>query len=287
MSAHPLVSVIIPSYNRAAQLKTAIDSVLQQRFQDWELIVVDDGSSDETPRLARRFPDRRVRMHRQARRGVSAARNAGLSLARAPWIAFLDSDDSWKPQKLHRQLEQLEMHPAYRLAYTDEIWIRNGRRVNPKKIHRKNSGWIYERCLRRCIVSPSSILLHRSVLPGDRWFDESFPVCEDYELWLRLSARLPFLFVPQPLIVKTGGHPDQLSKSRWGLDRFRVRALLKTFRNSPLTPRQRMLTAGEIVAKSNILASGCQKRGRRESAAFYRALVRFWRLQQQFFSQHF
>ena len=277
MSSIPLVSVVIPTHNRAGFLAEAIESVIGQRFRDWELIVVDDGSDDDTEAAVRRFSDPRMRLHRQRQSGVSSARNAGVRLSRGPWLAFLDSDDFWMPDKLLRQLEELESRPGHRICHTEEIWIRRGKRVNPKKIHRKRGGWIYERCLRRCVVSPSSVLLHRSIFAECGVFDESFPVCEDYELWLRLACRLPFLFLPEALITKRGGHHDQLSRSRWGMDRYRVRALLKTAERSPLTPRLRALTAAEIARKAAILAAGCEKWGRREAARGYSALAELWR----------
>lgn len=277
MNPTPLVSVVIPTRDREAMLREAIDSIRGQRFRDWELIVIDDGSRDDIRGAVARFADSRIRHHRQERAGVSAARNFGIRLARAPWLAFLDSDDLWKPDKLHRQLEALEAEPAYHVCHSEEIWIRDGRRVNPKKIHRKRGGWIFEHCLPRCVVSPSSVLLHRRVFQRHGTFDERFPVCEDYELWLRLASRLPFLFVPEPLVVKRGGHADQLSRSLWGMDRFRVRALLKTLAAPSLPPRLAALTTGELVRKAEILAIGCRKRGRRHQAAHYASLAERWR----------
>ncbi len=250
MTKTPLVSVVIPTYNRAGLLTEAVESVIAQTFQDWELIVVDDGSTDSTKERIARFDDTRIRYLGQDNRGVSHARNRGAEMARGAWIAFLDSDDLWKPRKLQRQMERLQANSNYRLCHTDEIWFRDGRRLNQKKIHRKRGGWIYEDCLRLCVVSPSSILLTRSVWERFGGFDEKFPVCEDYELWLRLSCRLPFLHVAEPLLVKRGGHADQLSRSRWGMDRFRVQALLKTWENCPLTPRLRGLTAIQLAKKS-------------------------------------
>ncbi len=276
MTGIPLVSVVIPTYNRADPLMEAVESVLKQTFQDWELIVVDDGSSDSTGARVSGLSDDRVRWLRQRHRGVSSARNRGVAAARGTWIAFLDSDDLWKPRKLERQLEALEQEGIFRLCHTDEIWIRNGQRVNQKRIHQKRGGWIYEDCLRLCVVSPSSILLHRDVLEEFGGFDEELPVCEDYELWLRLACRLPFLHVAEPLLVKRGGHPDQLSRSRWGMDRYRVQALLKTYENCPLTPRLRRLTAAETARKSAILAQGCKKWNRPNEARLYATLATTW-----------
>ena len=238
--------------------------------------MVDDGSEDGTCEAVARIGDDRIRCLRQPRRGVSAARNRGIRLARYDWISFLDSDDSWRPRKLERQLDGLEAEPAYRACFTDEVWIRNGVRVNQKKHHRKEGGWIYPRCLPLCIISPSSILLHRSVLARIGLFDESFPVCEDYEFWLRMCSYYPVLFIPAPLIIKTGGHSDQLSLSRWGMDRFRVRALQKILSSGSLTPRLGKLTIEELIRKARILAAGCEKRGKIEEAHQYRDLIDQW-----------
>ena len=271
-----MISIIIPTFNRGQFLARAIQSVREQTFQDWELIVVDDGSEDESQQIVQKFQDERIRYFYQERRGVSAARNAGIGLSRYPWICFLDSDDHWKPAKLHRQLEELERRPHHQVIYTDEIWIRRGNRINPRKIHRKYSGWIYHRCLPLCIISPSSILLHRHILEREGFFDEDFPVCEDYEMWLRISSRQPILFLDEPLIVKVGGHPDQLSRSLWGLDRYRLQALIKIYSSGQLTPQQQLWTARQIIEKLTILATGFANRGKSVEEANYRSMIQEW-----------
>ena len=267
------VSVIIPTHNRRTTLSRAVESVLSQAFRDWELIIADDGSTDGTDQDWAEPGDPRIRYLRTEHRGVSAGRNLGIRQARFPWIAFLDSDDTWRPNKLEKQFAALDSHPGCLAVHSDEIWIRRGRRVNPKKIHRKYGGWVYRYSLPRCVISPSSILVSRQLLDRCGVFDETFPVCEDYELWLRMFARHPICFVDQPLVVKTGGHADQLSRSTWGLDRFRVRAMVKTVESGILSLQQEAWTAAEIVRKSEILAGGCEKRGRREMAGDYRGLV--------------
>ncbi len=271
-----MVSVVVPVYNRKEMLLRAVGSVFEQTYREWELIVVDDGSTDGTRQLMRGLDGGRVRCLFQPHSGVSCARNLGVKAAQYPWIAFLDSDDYWLPGKLQAQLEALQEYPQYEIVHTDEIWIRRGRRVNPRKIHRKYGGWIYQHCLPRCIVSPSSVLLHRSVLEDRGGFDESLPVCEDYELWLRLFSQRPICLVPEALLVKTGGHSDQLSRSRWGMDRFRVKALIKTFEGVPLAPSQKLWTAKEIVAKAAVLAQGAAKRGNVGRARSYREIVLRW-----------
>jgi len=267
-----MVSVIIPTYNRACVLKRAVDSVLRQSYRDLELIIVDDGSQDRTAELVSFIHDDRLRYLVQQNRGAANARNQGVWASKGEWISFLDSDDAWLPGKLQRQIASLAADPRYRVNYTNEIWIRNGVRVNQRKKHRKFGGWIYPFCLPLCLISPSSALLHRSIFESEKGFDESYPVCEDYELWLRLTARYPVQFLDEPLIYKYGGHQDQLSRSRWGLDIFRIRALTAIFRTGRLRPYFSMLTAREIVRKARILVKGFSNRGNRKQAEYYRRL---------------
>ena len=196
---------------------------------------------------------------RQPNRGVSAARNAGISASRGRWIALLDSDDEWQPRKLERQLAELEMSPRP-VCHCDEIWMRDGRRVNPRRRHAKRGGWIYHHCLPLCVISPSAILVERNVFSAVGLFDETLPVCEDYDMWLRVTARFPVLFVDEPLVVKHGGHDDQLSHSRWGMDRFRVRALARSWRELELGREARRATLEMLTGKLEILLSGARKR---------------------------
>ncbi|MGB7490221.1 MAG: glycosyltransferase family A protein, partial [Thermoanaerobaculia bacterium] len=193
------VSVVIPTFDRASVLARAVDSVVAQTHSPAEVIVVDDGSTDDTAELVeRRFPS--VRLLRQENRGVSAARNRGIEASGGEWIALLDSDDEWRPSKLERQMSGLEERPELRVCHTDEIWIRQGRRVNPRQIHAKHGGWIFEHCLPLCAMSPSSILIHRSIFEVVGMFDEELPACEDYDLWLRICSRYPVLYVDEPLV---------------------------------------------------------------------------------------
>jgi glycosyltransferase involved in cell wall biosynthesis len=270
-----MISIIIPTYNRAAYLKEAIQSVLDQDYFDgreaakaYELIIVDDGSTDETEGVAKEF-ENRLRYVRQPQCGVSAARNTGLALAKGDIIAFLDSDDLWKPQKLSVQMSLMSVRPRTKLCYADEIWVRNGVAVNPKMRHRKYSGWIFDKVLPLCLLSLSSALFRREVFEEVGRFDESLPVCEDYDLGIRLAHRYPIHFIESFLIIKRGGHADQLSKKYWGMDRFRVKALEKALRLD-LTSRQQELVKREIVTKSRVLVTGFEKRGKREEADVYR-----------------
>ena len=259
--AHREVSVVIPTFDRAELVCRALRSVYQQTLPPDEVLVVDDGSTDDTAaRVEREFPQARV--IRQDNMGVSAARNRGIEEAQGRWIALLDSDDEWKREKLERQLAQLVSQP-HAVCHCDEVWIRNGERVNQRRRHAKRGGRIYMDCLELCAISPSAVVIERSAFAKAGMFDEAFPVCEDYELWLRLTARFPVLLVDQPLVVKYGGHADQLSRSRGGMDRFRVRALAKAWRElDHLSVDERCRTLEVLIGKLEVLIGGARKRDR-------------------------
>jgi glycosyltransferase involved in cell wall biosynthesis len=271
-----LVSVVIPTYQRAALLSRALESVRRQTRPAGEVIVVDDGSTDGTGEMVRgEFPW--ARYLRQENAGVSAARNLGLAAARGDWIALLDSDDAWRPDKLERQLAALAAEPEERICHTDEIWIRDGRRVNPRRRHVKRGGWIFRYCLPLCAISPSAALIHRSVFDRVGMFDEALPACEDYDLWLRITARYPVLLVPEPLVEKHGGHADQLSRTITGLDRYRIRALVKILEEGCLGAADRAAAAATLEQKCRVWSGGAAARGRQREAARYLDLARRWR----------
>lgn len=253
-----LVSLIIPTHDRAHTLVRALDSALAQTRPVDEIIVVDDGSTDGTEMLIRnRYPQ--VVYRRQPNRGVSAARNHGIRIAIGDRIALLDSDDSWQPRKLERQLSTLP--PDARIAHCDELWIRNGVRVNQMRKHAKAGGRIYRHCLPLCAISPSAVLIHREVFERVGLFDESLPACEDYDLWLRVTARWPVHYLDEPLVIKHGGHADQLSRRHPAMDRFRVRALEKMLADDVLDDPDRQATLATLIDKLAILEQGARKRG--------------------------
>ncbi|MDG1929577.1 MAG: glycosyltransferase [Nitrospinaceae bacterium] len=266
----PLVSVIIPTFNRAHCVAESIRSVLVQG--ELELIVVNDGSKDATVKELAGFSTIQV-INLTENRGVSYARNKGLERARGSLICFLDSDDLWEEGKLKAQVQWMQVHPECMAVYTDEIWIRNGVRVNPMKKHQKYSGDIFRQCLPLCIVSPSSIMLRKSILDEVGGFDELMPVCEDYDLWLRIAVRYPFKFLKEKLILKRGGHRDQLSRKYWGMDRWRVYSLYKLLRGNELNMQQRQWVTEMLINKSSILIHGFEKRGKTEEARIYKNLV--------------
>ncbi len=268
-----LVSVIIPTFNRRDQVREAVASVCAQRGGEREVLVVDDGSTDGThAALAAEF-GALVHIVRTENRGVAAARNLGVRCSRAALIAFLDSDDVWLTGKLAAQLAFFDAHPETQICQTEEIWIRNGTRVNPAKHHRKPRGDIFAASLRLCLVSPSAVMLRRALFERVGGFDETLPACEDYDLWLRIARDTPVELIDRPLVVKRGGHADQLSHQFWGMDRFRVTALVRLLAGGQLSPVQRLAAAGVLEEKCAILAQGAARRGHHDEAERYRQLA--------------
>ena len=263
------ISVIIPTWNRAHRLLPALESVCKQTHRAHEILVIDDGSTDATRNLVSAgFPG--VRYHYQDNHGVSHARNTGIRRATGDWIALLDSDDRWHPAKLERQIQVLGENPAYRICHTDEIWIRNGKRVNPMRKHAKEGGHIFRHNLPRCAISPSAVLISKQLLVETGNFDERLPACEDYDLWLRLCARHPVLFLDEPLTIKYGGHADQLSRRYWGMDRFRIYALDKVIRSGVLSAADRIAAVQMLLEKAAIVTRGAVKHGNTDLAGEYR-----------------
>ncbi|MFN8624530.1 MAG: glycosyltransferase [Candidatus Binatia bacterium] len=267
-----LVSVIIPTFNRRGFVREAVASVCAQRGVAFEIVVVDDGSTDGTAAALRAEFDDRVRLIATANRGVAAARNRGVAESRGELIAFLDSDDLWLPDKLAAQAAFFAEYERAGICQTDENWVRNGVRVNPRAHHRKPSGDIFEPSLRRCLVSPSAVMLRRGVFNVAGGFDERLPACEDYDLWLRIARNTPVWLIDRALVVKRGGHPDQLSRRFWGMDRFRVAALQRLLEGGQLAADQRRAALAVLGEKCAILAHGAARRGREAEAEAYRRL---------------
>jgi glycosyltransferase involved in cell wall biosynthesis len=268
MFRNPKVSCVITTFNRAIYLKQAIDSVLAQDPEIFELIVVDDGSTDDTASIVKVYGSR-LHYVFQNNKGASAARNLGLEMAQGEYIAYLDSDDLWEPRKLSIQTRSLDQNPDFPLCYTQEIWYRNGIRVNPRYKHRKYSGHIFTKCLPLCIISPSSAMIRRKTLEEIGGFDENLPAAEDYDLWLRITSTQPVYFIPIPLIIKRGGHPDQLSRKVANLDKYRIHALAKVLSSRMLTPENWQAAWLELSVKCRIYGNGCNKHGRSDEADYY------------------
>lgn len=294
--SHPEISVIVPTYNRAQCLPRCIEAILAQDDQNFELIIVDDGSQDETQSLLQKYnpviiknsqkpktndviaeSTPHILVIQQENRGVSAARNRGILESHGNYLTFCDSDDVWTPRKLGIQRTFFHHSPEALVCYTGEIWIRKGLRVNPCKHHAKVSGDIFDRALALCVVSPSSVMMQRRFFDIVGFFDEDLPACEDYDLWLRAAAlQIPFHYIPEDLIVKYGGHDDQLSKKYWGMDRFRVQALLKCLKMPNLTQQQRQQAIVMLIKKCSIIAQGATKRGNLTLANEYEHLRQQW-----------
>ena len=271
------ISVIIPTYNRAYCLSRAIDSVLAQSHPVEKICVIDDGSTDDTQQLLQsNYPQ--IHYIRQENKGVSAARNKGIRKIKSQWIAFLDSDDEWLPQKIEKQLFELTRQPMYKLIHCDEVWIRNGVRVNAMNKHKKSGGDISESCLPLCVISPSASIIQRELLLEVGLFNESLPACEDYDLWLRICSSHPVLYVNEKLLRKYGGHEDQLSRQHWGMDRFRVDALDRIIREGVLQSDQAKAAREILINKCQILINGADKRGNQALVDKYQALLSMYRV---------
>ena len=269
-----LISVIIPTFNRSGVLLRAIHSVLNQSYKHFELIIVDDGSTDETERLLKPFIENQsIQYVRQDNKGVSSARNRGVNHARGEWLAFLDSDDEWLEDKLLHQIKFLNENSHLKIVYSDEIWMRKGVRLNQKKIHQKKGGWIFPHCVTQCLIGPSSVLLSKNLFTEMKGFDESYEVCEDYDLWLKISSRYEVGLIETPLIVKYGGHEDQLSTRFFAMDMWRLRAL-KNILNDDILPEEfRVLIKETMKKKGDILISGYQKYGNHDAILEVRRLL--------------
>ena len=269
------ISVVIPTYNRKNLLKRAIESVIKQTLNPFEIIVVDDGSIDGTQSwLAEKFPF--VRCLYQNNSGVSRARNNGIKSAKGSWIALLDSDDEWLPDKLEQQVKLIRDIPEALFCHTNEIWIRNGVRVNQMKKHQKYGGDIFEKCLDMCRISPSSSIIKKEIFDIVGLFDESLNICEDYDLWLRITSKFSVSFLDQPLIIKYGGHSDQLSKASGGIEKYRILSLEKILTSVILTKSQAFHARDMLIKKLKIYINGLKKRCRLEELKLANQKIKYW-----------
>ena len=271
------ISIVIPTFNRIGSLPRALDSALNQTYQPSEIIVVDNGSSDGTTKLLReRYPS--IRLLIEKKLGVSTARNKGIRHSKFQWIALLDSDDAWDKTKLEKQKNALaSSQDHFRLVHTDEIWIRNGNKFNQMKKHQKFGGDIFNNCLSLCCISPSSVLINKNIFKEVGYFDESLPVCEDYDLWLKICSQEKILFINQKLTLKYGGHKDQLSKTYWGMDRFRIKSLENLILNYKLKPDQKINAIKTIVKKLKIIVNGAYKRNNSSIINKYEEKLFYWK----------
>ena len=268
------ISVVIPSYNRKDFLKRSIDSAINQTKKPLEIIVVDDGSTDGTETMIKSDYDF-VKFIKQKNKGVSAARNIGIKVSIGEWICFLDSDDEWKKDKLEKQINAMKSNPGYKFFHSNEIWIKNGLRINQKKKHKKYGGDIFDKCLDMCRISPSSVMINKTVFDEVGNFNEDLVVCEDYELWLRICDKYKVFFIDEPLIIKYGGHQGQLSYSIESIENHRIKALeYLTLEN--LNRKNKRHAIQMLLSKLNIYLKGLVKRRKNDEIAVYEEKIKVW-----------
>lgn len=270
------ISALIPVFNRPIELKRAIESVLNQSEAVDELIIVDDGSTDETVAVIAHYQQLKklnIVCIQQQNKGVSAARNVGIKKAKGEWIALLDSDDEWQSNKIKTFKNYVAEHASCQFFHSDEIWIRKGVRVNAMKKHQKRGGNIFKHCLPLCVISPSASIINQHVFKQFGLFDEQLPVCEDYDLWLRICHQLDIDYLDKSLIIKHGGHVDQLSTKYWGMDRFRIKALIKLLKSDFLNAEYRVLTQAMLCKKIKILLKGAHKHQNHEVISQFSPLL--------------
>ena len=268
------ISVVIPSYNRKEFLKRSIDSAINQTKKPFEIIVVDDGSTDGTETMIKSDYDF-VKFIKQKNKGVSAARNIGIEVSIGEWICFLDSDDEWKKDKLEKQINAMKSNPGYKFFHSNEIWIKNGLRINQKKKHKKYGGDIFDKCLDMCRISPSSVMINKTVFDEVGNFNEDLVVCEDYELWLRICDKYRVFFIDEPLIIKYGGHQGQLSYSIESIENHRIKALEYLILEN-LNRKNKRHAIQMLLSKLNIYLKGLVKRRKNDEIAVYEEKIKVW-----------
>ena len=262
----PFFSVIIPTYNRKEFLKKSVYSVLCQTEQDFELIIVDDGSTDNTQEALRSLQQqahkKKIRYIVTKHQGVSFARNKGAQQARAEWICFLDSDDCWNSSKLTEQKKFIKENPKYRILQTQEIWIRDNKQVNPVNKYLKKEGDLFIDSLEHCFITPSTVCIQKELFNAFDGFDENLFCCEDYELWIRITAKYPVGLIRKKLAKRFAGHKDQLSYLYFAIDRFRIYSLIKAILYAGFSQEQKKLAKIMLQKKATIYIQGAKKRGR-------------------------
>ena len=268
------ISVVIPTYNRKELLKRSIDSVINQTIKPSEIIIVDDGSNDGTEAMVKKKYDS-LKLIKQKNKGASAARNSGIKASSGEWICFLDSDDEWKNDKLEKQITAVANNSDYKFFHSNEIWIKNGKRINQKKKHKKYGGDIFKKCLDMCRISPSSVLIDKNIFEEIGFFNENLVVCEDYELWLRICDKYEVFFIDESLIFKYGGHQGQLSYSIDSIEYHRIKAL-EYLLSTGLSKENRDYTIQMLISKISIYLNGLIKRGKKHEIAVYEEKIKFW-----------
>ena len=191
------------------------------------------------------------------------------------WICFLDSDDEWKKEKLEKQINAIKSNPGYKFFHSNEIWIKNGLRINQKKKHKKYGGDKFDKCLDMCRISPSSVMIDKTVFDEVGNFNENLVVCEDYELWLRICDKYRVFFIDEPLIIKYGGHKGQLSYSIESIENHRIKALEHLVLGN-LNRKNKRHAIQMLLSKLNIYLKGLVKRKKNDEIAVYEEKIKVW-----------
>ena len=205
---------------------------------------------------------------------AGAVRNRGVAASEGNWVAFLDSDDVWQPEKLALQRDCIKADPDLRLIHTRETWLREDRIISQKKQRHRREGDVFPDALTKCMIGPSTVIMRRDLWEECGGFREDLEIAEDYELWLRITAGEPVGYVDKPLITKRAGGWEQLSLKYGQIEKFRLKGLGDLvesgwFRSGGIPKSREILAAKEYARKCHIYALGCEKRGRREEAVFW------------------
>lgn len=298
----PLVSVIIPVYNRNFLLKEAVLSVAAQTFTNFELIIIDDCSNcDPEPEIAmlpgiKNINLKFIKLKKHS--GMPGfVRNKGASEAQGDFLAFLDSDDLWLPEKLQTQLDFIfaddELRKRYAqsnfsifpnpdepyllqdektktvICHTREKWIRGSKIISQTSQKHNRSGDIFSDCLLKCIMGPSTVMVGTELFKKTGGFREDLEIAEDYELWIRIAAFYNALYIDKPLTVKRAGKWEQLSQKYNQIEIFRIDALGELIKNNFFPPQKLAEAKAVFAQKCRIYAAGCRKRGKIEEALKY------------------
>ncbi|MBN1649122.1 MAG: glycosyltransferase family 2 protein [Spirochaetales bacterium] len=266
----PSLSVIVPFYNRAEMLHEALASVFVQEYPDLQVIIVDDGSTDDWKGQISGFEVEAIEIPHCGLPGK--VRNEGIRRAGGEYITFLDSDDLWLEGKLELQLAEI-VKSGHPLCHTREIWDRNGTIVSQRKQKHARSGDVFGDALKKCIIGPSTVLMEKKLFSECGMFREDIEIAEDYEMWLRITDRYEVCYVDKPLVCKRAGDWPQLSEKYGMIELFRIKALRKLVDGNVFSGKNRAQAAAELALKCRIHAQGCRKRSKVGEAAEYEQLA--------------
>ena len=259
----PLVSVIIPTYNRAAYLQKALQSVKEQTYQPLEIIVIDDGSTDDT-RIMLEGCEVQLRYIYQENKGISGARNTGIRNANGEYVAFLDSDDYWVPEKTAQQVALFKQHPEYGLVASRCASIRLDGSYRERN-RPGRSGWILEDLFKANFIRTSAAMVKKECFENIGLFDEELKECEEYDLWLRIAAQYPMGFIDKSLAVYVD-NPEGMSTDSLTGRLYRLKVLEKQYLQNKIPAN---LYAQRIANTCHYIGRHYIKRGEKETGFSY------------------